>query len=101
MQDLARVGPAPVQVCADVVAAIVAVDDTVRVEHRDDLEDEGLSQHLGLLVVLLQQEVDGPLYHEAGVALARMHSACQEDGLLLVARLLVAILVLGRVLEAG
>lgn len=48
MKHLARTLPAAVQVTAGQRASIIAIDDTVWVEHGHDLEYEVLAQVLGL-----------------------------------------------------
>ena len=82
VQQLRGVRPSAVQVSANEVASVVAIDDTVWVEHGDDLKDELVSEHLGLLVVILKQKVNGSLDHETCVGLTRVHAACQEYCLL-------------------
>ena len=47
--------PLPIEVVSHDVAAVVAEDDSVGVDHRDDLEDEVLAQELGLLGLASQK----------------------------------------------
>lgn len=53
---------------------ILAVDDTIWVEHGDDLENEAFSQELSHRVTA-DQELQGPLHHPAGIALPWMNSS--------------------------
>ena len=53
-----------------------AIDDPVGVEHRDDLEDEGLPQALGHGVAAAQ-ELQAALHNPAGIALPGVH-ACRQ-----------------------
>ncbi|KAF3854159.1 hypothetical protein F7725_022214 [Dissostichus mawsoni] len=52
-----------------------AVDDSVGVEHGDDLEDEGLPQTLGHRVTAAQK-LQGALHHPAGIGLSWVDTAC-------------------------
>ena len=56
----------------------LSVDDAVRVEHGDDLEDVGLTQAVGQLAGA-HQELQRALHHPAGVGLPGMHPGRQED----------------------
>ena len=51
VQDFGRRFPATVQIAPSERTPIVTVDDAVRIEHGNDLEDEILSKQLGLVVV--------------------------------------------------
>lgn len=55
-----------------------AIDDSVWVEHGDDLEYESLPETLGHWVVAAQK-FQGALHHPAGIRLTRMNTACQHD----------------------
>ena len=81
MQDLRGVLPAPVQVLPAERAPVVAVDNAVWVHHRDNFEDEVVSERLGLGRVA-DEELDDTFHHPGRVALARMHSGGDEDALL-------------------
>lgn len=52
-----------------------AVDDSVGVEHGDNLEDEGLPQTLGHRVTAAQK-LQGALHHPAGIGLSWVDTAC-------------------------
>lgn len=52
-----------------------AVDDSVWVEHGDELEDEGLPQTLGHRVTAAQK-LQRALHHPAGIGLTGMDTAC-------------------------
>eukprot|EP00350_Pseudokeronopsis_sp_OXSARD2_P008100 CAMPEP_0170550902 /NCGR_PEP_ID=MMETSP0211-20121228/8912_1 /TAXON_ID=311385 /ORGANISM="Pseudokeronopsis sp., Strain OXSARD2" /LENGTH=390 /DNA_ID=CAMNT_0010857721 /DNA_START=52 /DNA_END=1224 /DNA_ORIENTATION=- len=82
VEELGGVDPAPVQVHSQDIASVVSLGHSVRIQHRNYLEDEGLSEELSLSVVLLEQEVDDPLHHKGRVALSRMHPTGQKDHLL-------------------
>ena len=72
MQKARRVGPSAVEVAAGEVAAVVADDDAVWVEHGHNFENERVAKQLGLLVVLLKKKLDGALDHKLAVAFTRM-----------------------------
>ena len=55
-----------------------AIDDSVWVEHGDDLEDKGLPQTLGHWVTAAQK-LQGALHYPAGIGLTGMDTACQHD----------------------
>lgn len=55
------------------VPDILAIDDTIWIEHGDDLENEVFPQESSHGVTA-DQELQGPLHHPAGVALSRVHS---------------------------
>jgi hypothetical protein len=73
MQLLGRVDPLPVQIHPSQVATVVTVDDSVDVEHGNDLEDEIFPQDPGLLRVA-SQEVDHVLHDVAGHRFSWVHS---------------------------
>ena len=54
MKHLGRRLPTTVQIAPGERAPIVTVDDSVWVEHGNDLEDEVLSKQLGLVVVRIR-----------------------------------------------
>lgn len=64
VEEFRRVLPATVKINSEHVASVVSVDDAIRVEHWDDLEDELLSKHLCIFVALLEKEVNDALAHE-------------------------------------
>lgn len=67
--------PLSVEVSAWEVAAVVADDDAVDVQHGYDFEDEVLAQHAGGGAVA-QQKVDNILYNKAAHCLTRMNPCC-------------------------
>ena len=67
VEQARRIWPSSVQVTADHVAAIVADYNSVRVQHGNYFEDEGVSQELSLSIVLLQQELNRTMNHKRGV----------------------------------
>jgi hypothetical protein len=82
-----RVQVVAIEVLGFAVESIIASVDAVRVEHRDDFEDELVHQHLGLgallvLSILSGQEVEDSVEHIRGRGLSRVNSRGQEyDGL--------------------
>ena len=54
--------PSPVEIASCQAASVVSVDDTIRIQHRDDLEDEFVSQ-LRSSRVAANQEVDDSFHH--------------------------------------
>ena len=79
VEDGARVVVAPVQVHPAQAAPVVAVDDSVWVEHGHDLEDEVVSQDLRVRVVAAQ-EPHRSSDHEAAVALSGVNAGAEHDG---------------------
>lgn len=57
VQDFARSLPTAVKIAACKRATVIAVDNTVRIEHGHDLEDEILAQVLGLDRARVNEEV--------------------------------------------
>lgn len=53
---------------------ILAVDDTIRIEHRDDFENEVFPQK-PCHRVTADQELQGPLHHPTGIALSWVDSS--------------------------
>jgi len=68
-----RVRVAAVEVRACQGAAVVAVDDSIGIEHRYQVEHEGASE-LHCLWLLGGYEIQKPVHHVGGAALPRMHS---------------------------
>lgn len=56
------------------VPDILAIDDTIWVEHGDDLENEVFPQEPSHRVTA-DQELQGPLHHPAGIALSWVNSS--------------------------
>jgi len=73
-----RVVPLLVEVVARDVAPVVPVDDSIRVEHGYDLEDEVLPQLLGF-VVSGQQKLDDAVTDVAGDRLPWVYSGGDDD----------------------
>lgn len=69
----AGLDPLPVEIGPEQIAPVVAVDDSVDVQHRDDLEHEVLSQ-LPSYGVVTQQKVHDVFYEVAYLRLAGVHS---------------------------
>lgn len=74
-----RVSPLPVQIEASQAGPLVSVDDSVRVQHRHDLEDEVVSQELSTLTFLLKEEVHCSLEHVRGNGFARVSTSRNHD----------------------
>lgn len=70
--------PLSVQVLPDQGASVVANDDTIWVEHWNDLEDVVVSQEASLLFVA-DKEVNDPLHDPAGIAFTRVDSRREYD----------------------
>ena len=65
-------GPAT---CTVRASHLRAIDDSVWVEHGDELENKGLPQTLGHWLTAAQ-ELQGALHHPAGIGLTGMDAAC-------------------------
>ena len=63
MEHLRWCFPASIQIAAGQRAPVISVDDTVRVQHGDHLEDEVLSENLGLRDVRACQKVKRTFHH--------------------------------------
>jgi hypothetical protein len=72
--------PLPIEVLPHQGAAVVAYDDSIGVQHWDDLYYIRVTQELSLRV-LTHQELDHPLHHPGGIGLSRVHSRCQNHSL--------------------
>ena len=72
--------PSSVKVNTKGITTIVTSHHTVRIEHRNNLEDKLLS-HILSFFSLLQKEIDDSLNQERGIAFTRMHSTSQKDNL--------------------
>lgn len=71
--------PLSVEVHAAQGSSVVSDDDAVGVEHRDDLEDEVVSEVLCHLIVRYKELKDA-LDDEGGIAFSRMHSRSDDYG---------------------
>ena len=80
MSFSAWLDPLTVKVSSEEIAAVVAVDNTVHVEHWNDLEDEVLSESSCHRIVA-QEEVDDVFDKVADLRLSWMHPRSQEDNL--------------------
>ena len=74
MQELGWLAPSSVEIHPQGVTSVVPSNHSVRVKHRDNLEDELLSEELGLFG-LGQDEIDEALNQKRGVTLPWMHTA--------------------------
>ena len=63
MQSFVRRLPPAVQVAASQAASVVAIDDTIWVQHRHNFEYEILAQQLGLIVIWVCQESETAAHH--------------------------------------
>ena len=77
---LSRGLPSAIQVSSRQTASVVAVDYPVGVKHRNDLENELLSEDVSLRG-LTNQKIDGSLHHPARIGLPRVHSCGQKHTL--------------------
>ena len=64
MQEFRGVCPTAVQVHTQNVASVVSINNTVRVEHGYNFENEQLSKGLCLLAPKLKYKIDDSLDHE-------------------------------------
>ena len=81
MQMATRVLPPPVQIYAHQTRPVVAMDHSIHIENRNQLDDEVLPQGDSCRVVG-QEELDAPLDHVLGIAFSRMDSRSEEEELL-------------------
>lgn len=82
VEDLARELPPPVQVTTCQIAPEVAVDDTIWVEHWDDLEDV-LVPKVHSPGIVTGEEIDNPLHDPRSVRSSRVNSGSEDDAFLL------------------
>lgn len=68
-----RINPASVQVNSGQIAPRTAIDDTINVEHRNDLENEVVAEDL-CLQERSCQVINDTLHHPAGTCLSRMNT---------------------------
>lgn len=61
MENLRGILPAAIQVHTKGVAPVVSSNDSIRIEHGDNLEDELLAEDLRILVRRGEQEVNAAL----------------------------------------
>jgi hypothetical protein len=74
MQELGWLVPASIEVDPQGVASVVPSNHSVRIKHRDNLEDELLSEELGLFG-LSQDEIDEALNQKRGITLSWVNTA--------------------------
>lgn len=55
----------------------LAMDDSIRIKHGHNLEDEAFPEELSNGITA-HQELQGALHHPAGVALTRVNSGCEK-----------------------
>ena len=83
VQNFRRVRPSSIQISARYIAAIVSNNNSIRIEHWYNLEDECVPEQLCLLVVLLEQKLYRTMTHVLCRAFTRMYSWCQKNNLFL------------------
>lgn len=83
MQAFMRLLPAPVQIAAGEGASVVAINHTVGVEHRNDLEDVVLPQKPRLFAFGICQEAKYAAHHPGADDFSWMHPRRYHDCLLL------------------
>ena len=76
-------------------ASIVTVDDTIRVEHRNDLEYEVVPEGLRFRRIA-DQELDDALHHPTRIGLTWVHTRRYEDAFLGLIFVALRVLVLRR-----
>ena len=77
MKDLGRRLPTTVQIAPGERTSIVTVDDSVRVEHRNDLEDDALSE-VDSLLAITSDKFEEALHDKTGIRLSWMY-ACSYN----------------------
>mmetsp|Transcript_5913 Transcript_5913/g.5318 ORF Transcript_5913/g.5318 Transcript_5913/m.5318 type:complete len:436 (+) Transcript_5913:557-1864(+) len=75
-----RVDPAPVEVYSRQVAPGTAIDDPIRIQHWDDLENKVVSQNLGIQR-RSRQIIKDAFHHPGGAAFARVDPGGEDDPL--------------------
>ena len=60
--------------------SVVTNDNSVRVQHRHNFENERVSKSIGYLVIGFYKSVHEAFYNIRGIRLARVHAGCQNDG---------------------
>ena len=70
--------PLSVEVVARDVRAVVAVNDSIGIQHRDDLKDEVLSKFFGFFMTG-NEELDDAVADVGADRLSRMDSGSQND----------------------
>lgn len=78
MHLLGRVLVSTIKVLSAQGAPIVAIDDSIHVDHWYYLKDEMLSQR-PCLYAIANQELYDALHHPGGVAFAGVHASTQKD----------------------
>lgn len=81
VKSLIRIFPATVKVLPDQTTAIVSVNHAVRVQHRNDLENKVVPQHLGFRC-LASQVVYYAFHAPATTCLAGVHASRDKDSFL-------------------
>ena len=85
--------PSTVEVAACQRTSIVTIDNSIRIEHRYDLEHEHVTKQLGLRIVGVSEEVEHSFHHPTAHRLTGMDSSCDDYAFLgLWLGLLVAVL---------
>ena len=72
--------PLSIEIAAELTAPVIAVNDTIRVEHGHDAEDKVLTQRLGLWG---HQFLDKTIQHVVALRLAGMNPRSKYDCALL------------------
>ena len=78
VQHLVWLFPLAVKITPDQRAPIVSINDTIRIEHRDNSNDKMFSK---LFTLLTHKHFNQPIQHMRSLWLARVHSAGNENAL--------------------
>jgi hypothetical protein len=54
----------PIKILSKCIEPVIAPDDSIRVKHRDDLEDKLVTQDLSLNALLISQKLEDAIEHE-------------------------------------
>ena len=82
VQQRTRVFPTTIEVDTEQRGAVISVDHTVGVEHRNHFEDEVFAK-VACLRCIREQKVEDSLHHKGRVCLARVHTTRNYDCVLL------------------
>jgi hypothetical protein len=77
MKSLQSVLPAAIKVLTCQRTSVVAVNDSIRIEHRDDFKNKAVSED-NCLWCITDQELNQPFHHPRGITLSRMDSRRNE-----------------------
>ena len=94
VKSLVRIFPAAVKVLPDQTAAVVSVNHSVRIKHRNDLKNKVVPQHLSFRC-LASQVVYNAFHAPTATSLAGVHARRDKDSFLVECLLAAWVLILG------